>query len=239
MSQHMPQHRFPSHGRRDSYQDAPAPMTITSATQQQPSQADQPTTFTQQWFDAVARVPDAQRQYLAAQRERDLTPDELLKAAREFAAPELDVAEAAFKKQADHYDAQYAHTVAGLTANVDESSAARIRDRAFDRLAHAESPILAAQQLIESAGTPQELGVVLQEVPSWLEARGHGTDWLPSKLAEVQPDVAQAATKRRKAHQARDLGLTTIAQVRRGIDTACPVTHLMPADRVSKYDPER
>ncbi len=233
----MPQHHLPSYGRVDRYTDGRAPMTITGSSTPPAQQPPPAPTVTEQPYSAVQAVPAAQREYLAELAERDLTPDEHSRDTRAFAAPVLDVAEAGFKQRAAEHDANYQQTLANLTANVDESSAARIRDRAFDRLSHADSPVAAARQIIESAKA-EELGVVLEEVPNWLEARGHPTNWVPGVLADTVPEVAAAATKRQKANQARDIGLTTIGQIRRCIDGACPASNLMSADDVRNYDPE-
>lgn len=231
----QPRHHLPSYGRLD----VPAPSRAMTVISPQPPGPPPPMkTVTQQLYEAVQKVPDAQRQYLAEVDARDLTPDERIREARQFAAPVLDVAEAGFKQQADEYDAAYRQTLDSLKADVSEDGAARIRDRALDRLSHADSPVAAAQHLIENASNPQELGVILQEVPSWLESRGHSAAFIPQVVARVRPDVAEAATKRQKAQQAAEIGRQTIAQVRRGIDTACPAKHLMIADKVRQYDPD-
>jgi hypothetical protein len=128
--------------------------------------------------------------------------------------------------------------IAGLTANIDESTAGRIRDRAFDRLEHAESPTSAAQALLENA-KPAELGVLLEEIPGWLESRNQPTGFIPKVVASIRPDVAEAVIKRDKANQVNQIGHQTIKQIRRGLETGTPAAHLMPVSLVQKYDPER
>jgi hypothetical protein len=233
----QPRHSLPSYGRLDLPANRQEPLTITPSA----PVADQPATtksVAAQWFEVVQKVPLQQREYLAEIDARDLAPDDRLRAAREFDAKVLDVAEAAFKQQAADYDSAYRDTLSAAAANMTEDGAARIRDRALDRLANADSPVTAAQRLIETAPNAEELAVILQEVPSWLESRGHPTGWVPEVVAGNVPQVAEALTKREKARQTAVIGKQTIEQVRRGIDTATPASHLMPADKLSQYGPE-
>ena len=230
----QPRHHLPSYGRLD----VPAPSRAMTVISPQPPGPPPPMkTVSQQLYEAVQKVPDAQRQYLAEVDARDLTPDERIREARQFAAPVLDVAEAGFKQQADEYDAAYRQTLDSLKADVSEDGAARIRDRALDRLSHADSPVAAAQHLIENASNPQELGVILQEVPSWLESRGHSAA-LSRRLSPVSvrrcrgsDETAEGTTgsgNRSPDHRASSTRYRP----------ACPAKHLMIPDKVRQYDPD-
>lgn len=101
-------------------------------------------------------------------------------------------------------------------------------------------PITGTENVIRSAANDQELGVALQELPSYLQARGHDTAFIAKVLKEVRPDnVGRAATARERAQQVRQIGHETIKQVRRGFDSGCPATNLMSIEDLrQKYDPE-
>jgi hypothetical protein len=238
MAEQQPRHRLPSFGRIDAPKGPTemtvAPMSVTS------SQPPPTKTEAEQLLDAVHRSPQRQQEHNAAVAARNLTADEKLRAIREFNDPSLDPLGAAFDQYAAKYDESYQNVVAGLTSSVDESTAGRIARRQLDYVERAESPVTATQKILKSAATDQELGVALQELPSWLEARGHPVDFISEVLKEVRPDdVGAAAVKRDKGFQVRDIGHQTIKQVRRGIETGTPAQHLMPIKAVADYDPER
>jgi hypothetical protein len=78
MGDPMPQHRFASHGRRDvANNDRHQPMTV--APMQPSGQPPQPKTVAEQLLDAVHRVPQRQREHIAAVVAQNLNPDETLK----------------------------------------------------------------------------------------------------------------------------------------------------------------
>jgi hypothetical protein len=235
MAAQMPRHRFASFGRVDQPDDKTmtvAPITVAS------SQPAQPKTIAEQLLEAVHKVPQRQREHIAAVDARKLTPDEKLREIRAFDDPSLDPLSSAFDQFGAQGEANYQNVIAGLTSGVDESTAGRISRRQLDFVEHAESPVAATQKILESAATDQELGVALQELPSWLEARGHPVDFIPQVLNEIRPDVAEAVVKRDKANQVKQIGLESIKQVRRGIDSGTPAAHLFPVDKVRKYNPD-
>lgn len=185
------------------------------------------------------RSPQRQQEHNAAVAARNLTADEKLKEIRQFRDPSLDPLGSAFDQYAAKYDENHQNVVSGLTSNVDESTAGRISRRQLDFVQNAESPITGTEQVIRSAANDQELGVALQELPSYLQARGHDTAFIAKVLKEVRPDdVGVAAAKRDKAQQVRQIGHQTIKQVRRGFETWCPASHLMSIKAVADYDPE-
>ena len=95
---------------------------------------------------------------------------------------------------------------------------------------------MAAQQVLENA-SGEELAVILQEVPSWLENRGHPTDFVSKIVARSQPAVTEQAEKLTKAKQASVIGRTTASTIRNGIRKGQPPRHLMALGDVAKYDP--
>jgi hypothetical protein len=93
-----------------------------------------------------------------------------------------------------------------------------------------------AQKLLSEA-KPDELAIALQEVPSWLEARGHDASWVPSVLAERVPDVSDKAERLRKAKQISMIGQATIEKVRSGLRSSNPPNVMLDRDVISKCDP--
>ena len=255
MAHSMPQHRLSSHGRRDSYTDGPAPMTIVGSAQAQqqaamtftdedllrtpiPATTGTPPSYTQQAYGQVLNVHQRHRDYLA-QADDDFSPEQRDRYAAAFdGSSQLDVLEQAFDKQEQAYESDYESAVAAQSANIDESAALRIRDRVLDRLNNADKPVTAARQLVSDA-RPEELGVMLQEIPSWLESRKHPTDFIEQILADKCPEVADKAARLRKARQASAIGRETIRRVREGIRTAAPPSVLMKSEDLAKYDPTK
>lgn len=232
----MPQHRFASHGRRDSYTDGPAPMTITGSAPQQPTQPAQPPTYTQEAYRQLLDVHQRHRNYMA-QADADLSPEQRARYAAAFdGSANLDVLEQAFDRQEAAYETDYQASVKALTANVDEAAALRIRDRILYRLENADQKQVAAREII-AHGPEEELGVALQEVPAYLESNNLTTDFIEPVLAERMPDVADKAARLRKAKQATAIGKQTARQIREGIRAAAPAHVLMDPKHIAKYDP--
>jgi hypothetical protein len=120
---------------------------------------------------------------------------------------------------------------------VDEAAALRIRDRMLYRLEHADSKQSTALDILREC-PDAELGVALQEIPSYLEANQVPTEFVEDILKDRCPEVAAKAAKLWKASQVRAIGHETAVQISRGIRTAAPPHVLMKPERVRKYDPQ-
>lgn len=214
-------------------------MTIASAPQSQQPQQQQPDSLGIQWVDAVHKLNDQFREYTAEVNARNISPEEKIREIAKFrdaAEPVLTAARQAFEKDiAAAQDDSYRRKLDSVTADADKEGAALIAGRTVDHLEHAESPVAAFQKLVDRA-SDDEIGSVVKNAESWLDARGHDTSFIPRVIARRLPEVADEASKRQRAHQLRDIGVTTVEQVRRGISQGSPVTHLMPIDTVRAYD---
>lgn len=227
----------------------PTPMTIVGTPPQQSGQPAQPDSVVQQAFKRLLDVPKAQRAHIEAVNaqeyakpgsrvfDNDRRQREIADFANSREAQSLDDVEQVFERQLSAYQADYQSAIAAQSANVDEAAALRIRDRLIDRLSNSDSPALVARQLVSDA-KPEELGVVLQEIPSWLETRGFPTDFIEPVLAGKCPDVAEKVASLRKAQQAAAIGRQTVNQIRTGIRNNSPAKHLMTPEQVARYDPD-
>lgn len=79
----------------------------------------------------------------------------------------------------------------------------------------------------------------MQELPSYLESRGHPTDFLQELVARKYPDVAEAHERMRRADQFSVIGRQTALAIRNGIKAAAPPRVLLSPHDARKYDPER
>jgi hypothetical protein len=93
----------------------------------------------------------------------------------------------------------------------------------------------AAQKLIANADREQ-LGVLLQELPSYLQSRGHTSDWLDTAVGQVVPEYAQAAKKHQKAKQALTIAEHNALSLRRSFDEGRSISILTDA---RSYDPDK
>ena len=93
----------------------------------------------------------------------------------------------------------------------------------------------AAQNLITTAERT-ELGVLLEELPAYLESRGQSTDWLDAVIGQALPEYVAAQTQLAKARQARTIIEHNATALRKGFTEGRPPTVL--ADP-GKYDPDR
>jgi hypothetical protein len=217
----------------------PDRMTIASASPQ-PQQQGQPDppSYTEQAYGQVLDVHQRHRDYLA-QADADLSSEQRARYAAAFdGGSQLDVLAEAFDRQLSAYQADYETAVAAQSANIDEQAALRVRDRLLRRLEHADKKQVAAQEILKTC-PDSELGVALQEVPSYLEVNGLATDFIEQVLAERCPEIADKAARLRKAQQTSAIGRETIRKVREGVRTATPPHVLMKAEDLAKYDPAR
>jgi hypothetical protein len=98
---------------------------------------------------------------------------------------------------------------------VAELRATRYWNRTKDVLDSAkEGAFGAAQKLIASADREQ-LGVLLQELPDYLTARGHTSEWIDAALGQAVPEYAQAAKQLKTANQAVTIAESNANSLRR------------------------
>jgi hypothetical protein len=117
-----------------------------------------------------------------------------------------------------------------------EMRATRLRDRVIRTLDTKDQAQLfdAANQLIAGA-TREELGVLLQELPAYLQSRGSTTDWLDSAVAAIVPEFAAARAQAKLAEQAYQITRTNVDFARKSFGTDRPATIFVDP---SKFDPD-
>lgn len=116
-----------------------------------------------------------------------------------------------------------------------ELRAGRQWDRTKPLLDNAKEGAFArAQKLIASADREQ-LGVLLQELPAYLEAHGQPTDWIDATVGQAVPEYARAAGQLKKARQALTIAEHNATALRRSFDQGNAMAILVdPRD----YDPD-
>lgn len=121
------------------------------------------------------------------------------------AAKAVDTAVSKVRDLADKTGAQVEKIRKGLSPNGDtaaELRATRFWDRTKPLLDNAkEGAFGRAQKLIANADREQ-LGVLLQELPSYLEAHGQATEWIDTAVGQAVPEYAKAVRRHQKAKQA-------------------------------------
>jgi hypothetical protein len=124
------------------------------------------------------------------------------------AARQVDAAAESVRAREEQAAADYAKIRKQLSPNgtVDaELRATRYWSRTKGVLdAAKEGSSAKARELIATADREQ-LGVLLQELPSYLEAHGHTSEWLDAAIGAVVPEYATAAQRLKKARQARTI----------------------------------
>ncbi|CAN5348930.1 hypothetical protein BH09ACT8_BH09ACT8_30890 [soil metagenome] len=111
---------------------------------------------------------------------------------------------------ADAADANVDSVRAGLSTEGD--AAAELRntrywnrtERSLDSVRDGSQLSTAAQALVKDA-TPDELGVLLQELPSYLQSKGVPSNWLEAATANVVPELAAAKADAALARKALDV----------------------------------
>ncbi len=93
----------------------------------------------------------------------------------------------------------------------------------------------AAQNLITTADQV-ELGVLLEELPAYIESRGQATDWFDSAIGQAVPEYGAAQTLLTKAQQARTIVERNANALRRGFTEGRPPAVLVEP---GGYDPDR
>jgi hypothetical protein len=117
-----------------------------------------------------------------------------------------------------------------------EMRATRLRDRVIRTLDTKDQAQLfdAANQLLAGASR-EELGVLLQELPAYLQSRGSTTDWLDSAVAAIVPEFAAARARAKLAEQAYQIARTNVDFAHKSFGTDRPATIFVDP---SKFDPD-
>jgi hypothetical protein len=111
----------------------------------------------------------------------------------------------------------------------------RYRDRLVREIESAKSPLAAAQHAVESAST-DELGVIMEELPSLMAAKGVPTDgWLDRVVGSKVPEYEAAQRRAANAAQARQVVSYNASAVRTAIAQGHSAHTLVDA---SKFDPD-
>ena len=93
-----------------------------------------------------------------------------------------------------------------------------------------------AQKLIAKADRT-ELGTLLQELPAYLEARGHTTEWIDAAVGQAVPEYAQATKKHQKAKQAVTITEYNALSLRKSFAEGRSMSII--TDARQKYDPDK
>jgi len=146
------------------------------------------------------------------------------------AARAVDTALESVTAHRDAAAAQVAKVKRDLSPNGDtaaELRANRYRDRVIRRLDVKDPGQLFNAANEELAGaTREELGTLLQELPSYLQSRGVTTDWIDAAVAQVVPEFAAARAELKKAESAFLITRQNVGFVKQGFANGRPVTVL-------------
>ncbi len=222
--------------------EPPAEMTVGGRREGEVPFVPKGDTVVSQAFSAAQKIREVHREYLeAVDRNNDLTDDARARAVAAFRNTEtakfLDTIEEAVDTRLTVAQAKYAAQLASLSKDGDaaqESRNLRIRDRVLDTLKSSDSPVIAAKTMTEKASL-EELSVILQEVPSFLENRDLPTDFIQAVVEQKLPEVAAAQREVNQARQAKIVVDYDISAIKEGIKTGFPPTQLVDP---SRFDPD-
>lgn len=142
-------------------------------------------------------------------------------AARSIETAEQAVADREAQARAE-FDAQRAALVQpGDSA--EELRNQRYLDRTKAKWEAAGSGATAAIRSDIASATPAQLGVLAEEVPAYLEAKGLPTDWLSSQFEQAAPELAAAQRKLHHASQARAVIGVDAAKLRNAMQRGTPL----------------
>jgi hypothetical protein len=200
----------------------------------------------QQQLGTPADVTDAYHAQLSALKahqahvenvrgNQDLTDQGRMNALAAFAstpaAQAVDVAHNAMQQRAAEAKANVDAVRNSLTQPGDAAQEAR-NSRAWDRakrvLDNADDGKvgLVARQLISSADRPT-LGVLHEELPSYLESRGVEADWLPTAFEQAVPELSAAQSDANQAQRHADVIAYNTTALKRGFETGTPPAKLV------------
>lgn len=164
--------------------------------------------------------------------------------AKSPAAAQIDEALAIAERREAEAQQAVADIVAGLSPQGDTAQELR-NSRAWERAARqldaAPGDHIAevARKLVANS-TDDELGVLLAELPAYLDAKGAGSDWLEHVTAARVPELAAAQKAAQKAAQSRQIVAHDAALLRGRIaNTTAPKAYTPVAFiDTTKYDPD-
>lgn len=161
------------------------------------------------------------------------------------AAQQIDDAVAIASQREADAEARVAEIIEGLKPKGDvaeELRSTRAWARAQRKLdAAPEDRVGEVARALIADADPSELGVLIEEIPSYLEAKRQGTDWVETVVAEKVPELAAARRTLNLARKARPVIEYDAKRLRGRItDTPAPKAYeAVPFIDVSKYDPDR
>jgi hypothetical protein len=225
------------------HRQGPVPMTITGPKPAPPAAPAPKVTTVSTALATMENARSAHQKHLAevARSRESFTADGYRAKVLEFAdSPEakaVDEHEAAVIARRDKAAADYEQTLANLSRPGDSAEEQR-NSRAWDRqkrtIDHADSPVAAARAAINQA-KPEELGVLLDELPAHLAATGHPTDWITSSVEQVVPELAAARGQLDKASRAAEIAQYDAARLREGFASGRPPVELVD---MARFDPD-
>ena len=166
---------------------------------------------------------------------------QLAKFASTDAAAAVDIAVDNLQALADVAAGKLGKIMAGLSPDGDtaaELRAGRFWDRAKPLLDNAkEGAVSRAQKLIVNASR-EELGTLLQELPSYLEARNQPTNWIEAAVSQVVPEYGQAVKRNRLAQNTLTIAKHNANGLRRTFTEGRAGSPIVLAD-LRGYDPDR
>ena len=157
------------------------------------------------------------------------------------AAKAVDTAEAAVQARADQAADTYAKIREDLSPNGDtaaELRATRYWERTRALLDSAKEGAFGKAQKLLAAADREQLGVLLQELPDYLEARGQTTSWIDNAVAQVVPEYATAAKRHQRAQQALLITKSNAKKLREAFAKGDMGTVIILTDSRG-YDPEK
>jgi hypothetical protein len=223
--------------------DAPRPYAPPAPA---PAQPQRPPTRAEQAFSAFEQARVAHQQYLAeVQRRTDLNDAGRAAQMGAFASSEyarnVAVGEADLIALRDKAAAEYAATRAqlGTVEHTPEGELKASRDwqRHERAIANAKSPTAKLRELIATV-PDSELGVLLQEGPAKLDARGQPTAWIDQAAEQRSSELAAARERLDNANRLVEVAQVDAARLRRGFQTGSPPTGLVDGSKLG-YDPDR
>lgn len=155
------------------------------------------------------------------------------------AAKAVDTALANVRDQADKAGAQIEKIRRDLSPNGDtaaELRATRYWNRTKAVLDTAKEGAFGAAQKLLATADREQLGTLLQELPSYLQAHGQTSDWLDTAVGQLIPEYAQATTRHKKARQALTIAERNAESLRRSFAQGYLSSIVTDA---RKYDPDR
>jgi hypothetical protein len=168
------------------------------------------------------------------------SPDGYRQALAEFDASDLDTSEAEFAQRKAQEEQRLENILEGLAPDGDGASETR-RSRYWDgerrRIEASKSPTNEMRKAIAEAN-PEELAVLVKEIPRELELRGLPRNCLDSSIAAVRPELASAQANLQNLNQAAATLNQTFGSVRRGIAAGAPADPRVLVDP-ARFDPDR